>query len=155
MADSNAKFIIKADGIDKVTQAFKKVSKVARPDHITKVISEELLVIHNEYFEKRESPDGIKWQDKSQATKKEYARQGITNSKILEKHQYLKYLTVGSNHKESWIGSDRDYAEYNQFGTKNKDGSIRAVARPFLGLNDHGKNHIETSILDMIQTALK
>lgn len=102
-------------------------------------------------FIDKKSPDGIKWADLADSTLE--AKNG-RGSILVDRGDLMGSITAFASDDTVEVGADRDYAKYHQTGTNNADGSLRMVARPFLGLSEEDENDIRDVLNDFLEDLL-
>ena len=135
---------IQADGVSNVRQKLKTIADKLRDMRqlwgaVGMYIQRQTI---KERFDKEQSPNGQKWKPLSKATinhRKKCNKSG--NIKILQDTGELRRsiaYEAGANYAR--VGTALKYAKTHQFGRGN------IPARPFLGVNDEEKRHINSMI---------
>lgn len=97
-------------------------------------------------FETKTAPDGEKWADWTDSTKRieKYRTRG--RDRLLRDESYLlKSITSRSTANLAQVGTNRVYAPHHQFGTK------RMVARPMFGLSAQDSADIVDLLHDFVR----
>lgn len=83
--------------------------------------------------------DGKAWADLSDATK---AAKGKRGSILVHRGGLLRSITHEASKNSVIVGSSMLYAKWHQEGTRNKDGTQKMPARPFLGMSADDYNDV-------------
>lgn len=126
-----------SDNSKNTLNAFEKKLKV---DFFAKIVIKELKKESNSFFNKEEDPDHIFWIPSNRVIKK--GGKTLHDTGFLEESMQKNetYIIEGNS---ILVKPNVFYAKFNQFGTKNKNGSIRNPRRRFSGLTNESKEHLK------------
>lgn len=89
-----------------------------------------------ERFDKKTSPQGVKWADLLPSTQEQKGNNNI----LVQSDDLMRSITHHANQYAVSVGTSETYGVFHQFGTN------KMSARPFLGLSEDDKHDIYTLI---------
>lgn len=123
---------INIEGMSEIESKFKDWANQAKnPKKLLEQLGKREVKRTRDRFQSKSTPDNKRWQIWDRDTQEQRAREGTGSAGILVRTgallRSIRYQVKGD---EVVVGSNLDYAAYQQFGTDN------IPARPFLGFND-------------------
>lgn len=128
-----------------------RLSSTDRKDLLT-ALGTETEAQTQERFVTKTNPDGNRWQDISNATKKAYEKLGINISyeRVLQRSGGL--LDSIESQASSWdvlVGATKIYAATHQFGWED------IPPRPYLGISSEDVTSLEDIVIEFLQRKMK
>jgi phage gpG-like protein len=115
----------------------------------------DLRVLHGQYWDASKDPNGTPWPPLAAATVRYKGHdtilvdtEALLTSVTRATGDSILTLTGSKRNHEVTMGTTVEYARYHMTGTRNKNGTRRMPARPFMGVNDAVANAMADRVAD-------
>jgi phage gpG-like protein len=148
------------DSLGEMVELVIRAAEYAENGIYTQALDESIGFVQEferEMYREQRGPDGVAWAPLAPST---IAAKGHSTILVDTGRMFESLTTPQGTQDTVWMTGDNwftfgtsvEYAHFHQTGTKNKDGSLRMVARPHVGVNGQVVSQIGNRLAAAVAT---